>query len=135
MVLEHLGSGSNPPIGSGRKRVLQVSKLIYLSHTRLDIDYVISVVSQFMHCPSEDHMNVVIRILRYLKSSLGKGLMFLKNNHLKIEGYIDTDWAANVIDGKSTSLYFTFVVGNLVTWRSKKQKVVAFSCIARVKIT
>ena len=69
-----------------------------------------------MHCPSEDHMNVVIRILRYLKSSPGKGLMFLKNNHLKIEGYIDMDWAGNVIDRKSTSLYFTFVVKNLVTW-------------------
>ena len=53
-----------------------VGKLIYLSHTRLDIAYAVSVVSQFMHNPSEDHMGVVIRILRYLQSSLGKGLMF-----------------------------------------------------------
>ena len=36
-------------------------------------------------------MNVVTRILRYLKSSLEKGLMFDKNNHFKIEGYIDAD--------------------------------------------
>ena len=36
-----------------------VGKLIYLSHTRLDIAYAISVVSQFMHCPSEVHMSVV----------------------------------------------------------------------------
>ena len=28
-------------------------------------------------------------------------------------------------DRKSTSGYFTFIGGNLVTWRSKKQKVVA----------
>ncbi|WJZ91613.1 hypothetical protein VitviT2T_010671 [Vitis vinifera] len=80
-----------------------------------------------MHCPSEDHIDAVIRILLYLKSSPGKGLMFSKNNHLNIEGYTDTDWARNISDRKSTSGYFTFVGGNLVTWRSKKQKVVALS--------
>ena len=36
-----------------------VGKLIYLSHTRLDIAYAISVVSQFMHYPSEVHMSAV----------------------------------------------------------------------------
>jgi hypothetical protein len=104
-----------------------VGKLIYLSHTRPDIAYDVSVVSQFMHCPSEDHMDAVIRILRYLKSSPGKGLMFSKNNQVHVDGYTDADWAGNVSDRKSTSGYFTFVGGNLVTWRSNKQKVVALS--------
>ena len=104
-----------------------VGKFIYLSHTRLDIAYAVSVVSQFMHNPSKDHMGVVIRILWYLKSSPGKGLMFSKNAHLNIEWYTDADRARNILDIKSTSGYFTFVRGNLVTWRSKKQKVVALS--------
>ncbi|WJZ89883.1 hypothetical protein VitviT2T_009069 [Vitis vinifera] len=104
-----------------------VGKLIYLSHTRPDIAYAVSVVSQFMHRPSEDHMDTVMRILRYLKSSPGKGLMFSKNGHLKVAGYTDADWAGNITDKKSTAGYFTFVGGNLVTWRSKKQKVVALS--------
>ena len=104
-----------------------VGKLIYLSHTRPDIAYAISVVSQFMHRLSEDHMDVVTRILRYLKSSPGKGLIFLKNNQLNVDGYTNTDWAGNVSDRKSTLGYFTFVRGNLVTWRTKKQKVVALS--------
>ena len=104
-----------------------VGKLIYLSHTRPNIAYAVSVVSQFMHNPSEDHMGVVIRILRYLKSSPGKGLLFSKNAHLNIEGYTYADWAGNILDRKSTSSYFTFVGGNLVTWRSKKKKVVALS--------
>ena len=68
-----------------------MGKLVYLSHTRLDIAYAVNVVSQFMHNPSEDHMGVVIQILRYLKSSLGKGLMFSENVHLNIEGYTDAD--------------------------------------------
>jgi hypothetical protein len=104
-----------------------VGKLIYLSHTRPDIAYAVSVVSQFMHNLSEDHMNAVVRILRYLKASPGKGLMFSKNSHLEISGYTDADWAGSISDRKSTSGYFMFVGGNLVTWRSKKQKVVALS--------
>ena len=104
-----------------------VGKLIYLSHARPDIAYAVSVVSQFMHCPSEDHMDVVMRILRYLKSSPRKGLMFSKNGHLNVAGYIDADWAGNITDMKSTLGYFTSMGGNLVTWRSKKKKVVALS--------
>ncbi|CAL2227458.1 unnamed protein product [Prunus armeniaca] len=49
-----------------------VERLIYLSYTRPDIAYAKSVVSQFMYSPSEDHMNAVIQILRYLKSTSGK---------------------------------------------------------------
>ena len=104
-----------------------VGKLIYLSHTRPDIAYAVSVVSQFMHNPNEDHMGAVIRILRYLKLSPGKGLLLSKNAHLNIEGYTDANWAGNILDRKSTLGNFTFVGGNLVTWRSKKQKVVALS--------
>ena len=105
-----------------------VGKLIYLSHTRPDIAYAVSVVSQFMHSPSEDHMGAVMRILRYLKVTPGKGLMFCKYGHTDVEGYTDADWAGSVTDRRSTSGYFTFVGGNLVTWRSKKQKVVSKSC-------
>ncbi|KAI5335663.1 hypothetical protein L3X38_025797 [Prunus dulcis] len=39
-------------------------------------------------------MNVVFRILRYLKSAPEKGLMFSKHGHLNIDGYSDADWAA-----------------------------------------
>ena len=44
-------------------------------------------------------------------------------------GYTDADWASNPVDRRSTAGYFTFVEGNLVTWRSKKQKVVALSSV------
>ena len=53
--------------------------------------------------------------------------MFTKNNHVQFEGYTDADWAGDITNRKSTSGYFTFVGGNLVTWKSKKQKVVALS--------
>ena len=104
-----------------------VGKLIYLSHTRPDITYAVNVVSQFMHDPRKAHMDVVERILRYLKSTPGKGILFSNHGNLKVEGYTDADWAGSRNDRRSTSGSFTFVWGNLVTWRSKKQQVVARS--------
>ncbi|TYK21727.1 putative mitochondrial protein [Cucumis melo var. makuwa] len=102
-----------------------VGKLIYLSHTRLDISYAVSAVSQFMQAPSEEHMEAVNKILRYLKTTPSKGFMFRKTDRRAIEAYTDSDWVGSVIDRKSTSSYCTFVWGNLVIWRSKKQGVVA----------
>ena len=55
-----------------------VGKLIYLSHTRPDIAYAVSMVSQFIHDPRERHFHMVNRIIQYLKSSLAKGLLFKK---------------------------------------------------------
>jgi len=72
-------------------------------------------------------MEVVYRILRYLKSSLGKGLLFSPHDHLKIEAYTHANWAGSITIRRYTSGYCTFVGGNLVTWRSKKQSVVARS--------
>ncbi|WKA11750.1 hypothetical protein VitviT2T_029220 [Vitis vinifera] len=69
-----------------------VGRLMYLAHTRPDLAYALSVVSQYMHNPGEQHMNAVM-----------------------------------LDDRRSTSGYFTFVGGNLVTWKSKKQNVVARS--------
>jgi Reverse transcriptase (RNA-dependent DNA polymerase) len=104
-----------------------VGKLIYLAHTRPDIAYAVSVVSQFMHSPKEEHMEAVRRILRYLKGTPGKGIVFRKNSHLNVYAYSDADWAGCPTDRRSTTGYFTFMGGNLVTWKSKKQNVVSLS--------
>ncbi|KAM7499356.1 hypothetical protein LguiA_023770 [Lonicera macranthoides] len=115
------------PVDKGRYQRL-VGRLMYLAHTRPDISYALSIVSQFLHNPGEKHMQAVMRIISYLKATPGKGILFQKNeNFLKIEGYTDADWAGNICDRRSTSGYFTFVGGNLVTWRSKKQNVVSRS--------
>lgn len=120
------GDSSNRPADKEQYQRI-VGKLIYLSHTRPDIAYAVGVISQFMHKPLVEHMEAAIRVIRYLKSSPGKGIFFRKNKHLGVFGYTDADWAGNITDRRSTAGYFTFVGGNLVTWRSKKQKVVALS--------
>jgi len=104
-----------------------VGRLIYLSHTRPDIAFAVSVVSQYMHTPHQKHLDIVYRILRYLKKNPGKGLFFRKNKERKVTIYTDADWAGSEEDRRSISGYCTQVWGNLVTWRSKKQAVVARS--------
>ncbi|CAL8150679.1 unnamed protein product [Prunus armeniaca] len=105
-----------------------VGKLNYLAHTHSDIAYAVSVVSQFMHFPSEDHMGAVMRILRYLKVTLGKELMFSKYDHTNVEGYTDADWAGLVTDRRSTSGYFTFVGGVCeLLWLMKLSRDLAFA--------
>ncbi|KAI9169035.1 hypothetical protein LWI28_005826 [Acer negundo] len=54
-------------------------------------------------------------------------IIFKKNNSKAVEIFTDADWAGSVTDRRSTSGYCTFVWGNLVTWRSKKQSVVSKS--------
>ena len=82
-----------------------------------------SVVSQFMHDPKERHLQAINKILQYLKTSPGRGLLFKRNEKLKVEVYTDANYAGSVIDMKSTSGYCMFLGGNLVTWKSKKQNV------------
>lgn len=87
-----LGEFSNQTHANKERYQLLMEKLIYLCHTcRLDIAYAVSIVCQFMHCSSEDRMSTMIRILRYLKSSPRRGLMFKKNQYLNIDGYTDAD--------------------------------------------
>ena len=74
-------------------------------------------------------MEAVNRILKYLKTTPGKGLMFGKTDRKIIEAYIDSDWTRFVVNRKSTFDYCTFVWDNLVTLRNKKQSVVARAVI------
>lgn len=73
------------------------------------------------------HLDVVIRILGFLKKRLGQGLFFKKNDHLCIEGYFDADWARSHIDKRSITRFYTFLYGNMVIWKRKIQNILARS--------
>ncbi|XP_024029461.1 uncharacterized protein LOC112093978 [Morus notabilis] len=47
--------------------------------------------------------------------------------------FTDVDWAGSTQDRRSTSSYCTYVWGNLVTWRSKKQPAVSSSAEAKFR--
>lgn len=45
----------------------------------------------------------------------------------QIKAYINTDWVGFLVDRRSMTGYCSFVGGNLIIWRSKKQAVMARS--------
>ncbi|CAN6470368.1 unnamed protein product [Victoria cruziana] len=102
-------------------------KIIYVTLTRLDITYVVNVVSQFMHAPTSIHLAAVDRILCYLKKNLGRSLLYTKREKVFIKAYTDADWAGSVDDRRSTYGYCVYLGGNIVIWRSKKQSFCARS--------
>ena len=53
-----------------------VGNLMYLTATRPDLMYAVSLISRFMESPKNSHWNVGKRILRYVAGTLGYGLWY-----------------------------------------------------------
>jgi hypothetical protein len=98
---QHLTREGGSPVDREHYQRL-VGRLIYLSHTRPDIDLVVIVLRKFMHDPRSHHLDGVVRIIRYLKGYTNKGL-YVSHNNLQVECYTDADWVGSLDDRKSTS--------------------------------
>ena len=66
----------------------------------------------------------MIYILCYIKGTLGQGVLY-EICHTQIIGYYDLDWAGSPVDRHFISGCCVFIGGNLISWKSKKQDVVA----------
>ncbi|RVW33893.1 putative mitochondrial protein [Vitis vinifera] len=119
--------GQGEPLGDPRRYQRLVGKLNYLTIARPDISFPVSVVSQFLQSPCDSHWDAVIRILRYIKRTPGQGVLYENRGHTQVVGYTDADWAGSPTDRRSTSGYYVFIGSNLISWKSKKQDVVAKS--------
>ena len=76
---------------------------------RPDIAHVVGVVSRFMSRPGKQHWEAIKWILRYLKGSSNTCLCFTGAS-LKLQGYVDTDFAGDIDSRKSTTV-FVFTLG------------------------
>lgn len=104
-----------------------VGNLMYLTTTRPDITYGVSLISRFMECPKRSHWDAGKRILRYIRGTLTDGIYYQRANKTQIVGFCDSDWAGDYDDSKSTSGNVFFIGSAAVSWMSKKQAVVALS--------
>ncbi|XP_071713058.1 uncharacterized mitochondrial protein AtMg00810-like [Rutidosis leptorrhynchoides] len=104
-----------------------VGSLIYLTITRPEISYSVGIVSQFMQCPTNVHLDAAKRILRYVKGSMGHGLWYKKCDDVFLNGFVDADWMGDANDRHSTSGYCFNMGSAVISWCSKKQDVVALS--------
>ena len=68
-----------------------IGKLNYLTITRSNIAYSVSVLSRYMSSSTVSHWAAVEHILCYLKEALGCGILYKKHAHTKIECFSDVD--------------------------------------------
>ena len=76
---------------------------------RPNIAHTVGVVNRFMSRPGKQHWEAVKWILRYLKGSLDTCLCFIGAS-LKLQGYVNADFAGNIDSRKSTT-GFVFILG------------------------
>jgi len=95
--------------------------------TRPDLAFAIGKLSRFVSCYGTKHWAVIKRVLRYVKGSMDKGLIFDKNSSCVLQGSSDADWAGDHETRRSTT-GFTFIFGGAaVSWGSNLQRTVALS--------
>ena len=51
-------------------------RIIYLSFTRLDLAYVVSILTHFMHPPNVHHIQISDQVLGYSKGTTNLGFLF-----------------------------------------------------------
>lgn len=95
--------------------------------SRPDLAYAISLLSKFNARPTYGHLAAAKRVLRYLQTTRNLALAFRRSHDSEIQGYTDSDWAGDPDDRKSTSGYVFTLFGAAISWKSKKQDLVALS--------
>ena len=107
-----------------------VGSLVYImTATRPDLCYSVTNLSQHLAKPTLAHLNAAKHVLRYLKGTPSRNLVFRKTEEgLNLTGFCDADWGASE-DRRSINGY-GFRLSNhgpLVSWKSRKQPTVALS--------
>eukprot|EP00961_Rhodomonas_salina_P069535 933775-Rhodomonas_salina.2 len=97
-----------------------------LTMTRPDLGFVVSELSRFLANPGQAHMDAAVQVLRYLKETC---LLWLKydRNGGRLEGYSDSDWASCKDTRKSVGGFIYKFAGAAISWKCKRQPVVALS--------
>ncbi|GKA65389.1 ribonuclease H-like domain-containing protein, partial [Tanacetum coccineum] len=104
----------NVTISNEPTEIDKVLDNIYLTHTRPDISYSVHCLSQFMHKPLRSHIKIALKVLRYLKSSPGKGDHIVKQPKASLEAFVDADWAKCLATRKSVTGFYIELNANPV---------------------
>ncbi|KAE8708925.1 Serine/threonine-protein kinase HT1 [Hibiscus syriacus] len=96
--------------------------------TRPDLAHDVSQVCKYMSKPGKQHWEAVKWIFRYLKGTVGHGIIFgsQRDNPLVV-GYVDSDYASDLDNRRSTTGYVFTIGGGPICWKSTVQSVVALS--------
>lgn len=119
-------SDAEERVDAGQYRRL-IGRLLYLQATRPDITYSVNLLSQFVADPRQPHLDAALRVVRYLKTTLGQGILLPKEGGTQLITYCDSDWIGFPFTRRSRTGYLLILGGAPVSWKSKKQSIISRS--------
>ena len=107
------------------------------SNSRPDIAFAVHQCARFTHCVRASHEKAILRICKYLKGTWENGLIMRPNRKLKVECFVDADFAGlygaenpeDPISVKSRTGYLIKFSGCPLLWVSKLQTEIALSTL------
>ena len=90
--------------------------------TRPDIAYAVSKLAKYMANPGKKHVEMLKRLLRYLKGTVSHGLVYdfsAQPPLAKVYGYYDASHADDLDTRRSTMGFLFFYEGCVIAWSSK----------------
>lgn len=105
-----------------------VGSLIHLSNcTRPDIAFAVNSLARHIRSPLSSHWHAAIIVLKYLAGTADYALVFSRNSAADLQGYTDSDYAANKENRRSVTGYLFLLHGAAIAWQSRLQPTVALS--------
>nr|GEZ01045.1 hypothetical protein [Tanacetum cinerariifolium] len=80
-----------------------IGSFMYLTASRPDIMFAVSVCSRHQVTPMTSHLNVVKKIFKYLKGQPNLGLWYPRDSPFQLKAYSDSDYVGSYGDRKSTT--------------------------------
>jgi hypothetical protein len=103
-----------------KKYQSMIRSLLYLTVTRLDIQFSVYLCARFQASPRTSHRQALKQIFRYLHHTPNFGLWYFASSSLALHGFSDADFAGCRLDRKSTYGTCQFLGSSLVSWSSRK---------------
>ena len=91
-----------------------IDSLLYLKASRPDIMFSVCLCARNQSYPKGSYLIIVKRIIRYLKGTVGMGLLYSKIEQFSMMSYSDADYTGCRVDRKSTSETYQFLENCLV---------------------
>lgn len=104
-----------------------VGRLVYFSTTWPDITYSIHILTQFMQQPHVAHWDAAMHVIRYLKGTLGQGILLRASPPIHITGWSDFDWEGCPLTRRSLTGWIVQIGTSIVFWKTQKQDIVTLS--------
>ena len=102
-----------------------IGSLLYLTHSRPNISYVVSADSRYMQEPHELHWKEAKRILHYVQGTRYYEIHYETGAQLDLIGFTNSDCTGDGNDRKSTSKFVFMIGSSLICWSNKKQATLA----------